>query len=161
MLRKMLVAIVILASVGCTTQQRLEIETRLKPAQPISTTSTICHQGICHSQRWWDQLAAYLKAQQEAQTLAEFAAALHNHPFLVCTRAHESDTDGGYQAYNPSGPWYGAYQFTQGTWDSTAIHAGLTEYVGVNILQASEFTQDRMAYELYSWQGKAPWGGRC
>ena len=42
----------------------------------------------------------------------------HNDPFLVCTRGIESK--GNYQAYNPSGPYYGAYQFTQSTWDSTA-----------------------------------------
>lgn len=89
------------------------------------------------------------------------AAALHNDPFLVCTRAHESDTAGGYQAYNSSGPWYGAYQFLQSTWNSTAIHAGVPSLAGAYILNVNGFWQDAMAMHLYQWQGKAPWGGRC
>jgi hypothetical protein len=27
--------------------------------------------------------------------------------------------------------------------------------------QASEHDQDEMAWDLYQWQGNAPWGGRC
>src|SRR5207245_6761889 len=54
----------------------------------------------------------------------------HNDPFLVCTRGIESK--GNYQAYNASGPYYGAYQFTQSTWDSTANHAGRGDLVGVD-----------------------------
>jgi hypothetical protein len=91
----------------------------------------------------------------------QLAAALHSDPFLVCTRAHESDTAGGYQAYNSSGPWYGAYQFLQSTWDTTAVHAGLPYLVGRNILATNGFFQDVLAMDLYHWQGKAPWGGRC
>jgi len=46
----------------------------------------------------------------------------HNDPFLVCTRARESS--GVYTAVNPGG-YYGAYQFSQPTWDVTASHAGM------------------------------------
>jgi len=83
----------------------------------------------------------------------------HNDPFLVCTRGIESK--GNYQAYNPSGPYYGAYQFTQGTWDSTANHAGRGDLVGVDPRNASEYDQDDMAWTLYQWKGKGPWNGRC
>jgi Transglycosylase-like domain len=83
----------------------------------------------------------------------------HNDPFLVCTRGIESK--GNYQAYNPSGPYYGAYQFTQSTWDSTANHAGRGELVGVDPRNASEYDQDDMAWTLYQWKGKGPWNGRC
>ena len=83
----------------------------------------------------------------------------HNDPFLVCTRGIESK--GNYQAYNPSGPYYGAYQFTQGTWDSTANHAGRGDLVGVDPRNASEYDQDEMAWTLYQWKGKGPWNGRC
>ena len=83
----------------------------------------------------------------------------HNDPFLVCTRGIESH--GNYQAYNASGPYLGAYQFTQSTWNSTANHAGRGELVGVDPRDASEYDQDDMAWTLYEWKGKSPWGGRC
>jgi hypothetical protein len=81
----------------------------------------------------------------------------HFHPFLVCTRAHE----GSYTSYNPAGPYMGAYQFLQSTWNSTANHAGRPELVGVPPHTASEYDQDDMGWELYQWQGSRPWGGRC
>jgi hypothetical protein len=83
----------------------------------------------------------------------------HNSAFLVCTRRIESG--GNYQAYNGSGPYYGAYQFTQSTWNSTANHAGRGELVGVDPRDASEYDQDDMAWTLYQWKGNAPWNGRC
>jgi hypothetical protein len=98
---------------------------------------------------------------EEVIKFLQMAAALHNDPFLVCTRAHESDTAGGYQAYNPSGPWYGAYQFLQSTWDNTARQAGLPYLAGANILRTNSFFQDALAMSLYRWQGNTPWGGRC
>lgn len=83
----------------------------------------------------------------------------HNHPFLVCTR--EIESGGNYQAYNGAGPYLGAYQFLQSTWNSTANHTGRSELVGVDPRNASEYDQDDMAWTLYNWQGKGPWGGRC
>lgn len=82
----------------------------------------------------------------------------HNDPFLVCTRARESD--GNYSVVSPSG-YYGAYQFLPSTWDTTAIHEGRRDLVGVLPSRASEFDQDETAWSLYQWQGKGPWGGRC
>jgi peptidoglycan hydrolase CwlO-like protein len=82
----------------------------------------------------------------------------HNDPFLVCTRARESSGD--YTAVSPSG-YYGAYQFLPSTWDLTAVHAGRSDLVGVLPSRASEYDQDEMAWALYQWQGKGPWGGRC
>ena len=83
----------------------------------------------------------------------------HNHPFLVCTRGIESK--GNYQAYNSSGPYLGAYQFDQSTWNATANHAGRGELVGMDPRNASEYDQDDMAWTLYQWKGKGPWNGRC
>ena len=82
----------------------------------------------------------------------------HDDPFLVCTRARESD--GNYSVVSPSG-YYGAYQFLPSTWDTTAVHAGRLDLVGVLPSRASEFDQDEIAWALYQWQGKGPWGGRC
>jgi len=83
----------------------------------------------------------------------------HWDPFLACTRTVESG--GNYQAYNPEGPWYGAYQFLQSTWNSVANHANRPELIGLDPRLASEYDQDDMAWALYQWQGKGPWGDRC
>lgn len=83
----------------------------------------------------------------------------HDDPFLVCTRAHESG--GNYAVVNRAGPYYGAYQFLQTTWNATAVHAGRPELVGVVPSQASPYDQDDLAWALYQWQGNRPWGGRC
>jgi hypothetical protein len=83
----------------------------------------------------------------------------HDEAFLACTRSRE--TGGRYSAVNPSGPFYGAYQFLQTTWNITANHAGRLELVGVRPSVASEYDQDDMAWTLYTWQGNGPWGGLC
>jgi peptidoglycan hydrolase CwlO-like protein len=83
----------------------------------------------------------------------------HDDPFLVCTRMRESG--GNYGVVSASGLYYGAYQFSPLTWDTTAAHAGRSELVGTLPSRASEYDQDDMAWTLYRWQGNAPWGGRC
>ena len=90
----------------------------------------------------------------------------HMHPFLVCTRSHESSHtppayDDGYDAINPSGTYRGAYQFSRSTWNATAEHAGRPDLVGVDPAAASVIDQDTMAMHLYEWQGADPWLGRC
>ena len=57
----------------------------------------------------------------------------HDEPFLVCTRARESS--GQYGAVNRAG-YYGAYQFSPTTWNTTASHAGRLDLVGVLPSQA-------------------------
>jgi peptidoglycan hydrolase CwlO-like protein len=83
----------------------------------------------------------------------------HDDPFLVCTRARESH--GNYGVVSASGKYFGAYQFALTTWDITASHAGRVDLVGVRPNQASVSDQDDLAWALYQWQGKGPWGGRC
>jgi hypothetical protein len=95
---------------------------------------------------------------------------MHAHPALICIRRRESDRgdvnrnglhDGGYGAYNPAGPYMGAYQFLQSTWNSTANRAGRPELIGVPPHTASVYDQDDMAWALYSRSGSGPWGGTC
>ena len=81
--------------------------------------------------------------------------------FLMCTRAHESDTAGGYQAVSPDGVYHGAYQFDQSTWNSTADAVGRPDLVGVDPASASPADQDTLATALYEVRGNQPWGGRC
>ncbi|MDQ1431738.1 MAG: resuscitation-promoting factor RpfB [Actinomycetota bacterium] len=83
----------------------------------------------------------------------------HDDPFLACVRQRESG--GNYGAVNPAGPYLGAYQFLQSTWNVTASHAGRSDLVGLPPNLASAYDQDEMAWVLYQWQGTGPWGGGC
>jgi hypothetical protein len=82
----------------------------------------------------------------------------HDHPFLVCTRQRESGGD--YSVVSGAG-YYGAYQFAQSTWDATAAYAGRPALIGVRPDRTSAYDQDDMAWSLFRWQGKEPWGDRC
>lgn len=93
--------------------------------------------------------------------VAPSAPDISGHPFLVCTRRHESDTSGGYRAVSASGTYRGAYQFSRSTWDNTARHAGRSDLVGVDPAAAAPHDQDTLALHLYHWQGASPWLGRC
>jgi hypothetical protein len=79
--------------------------------------------------------------------------------FLACIRQRESH--GNYQTVSASGDFRGAYQFDQGAWDSTALHAGRPDLVGQLANLVGPADQDAMALALYHWQGSAPWGGAC
>jgi hypothetical protein len=83
----------------------------------------------------------------------------HDDPFLTCVRLRESG--GNYSAVNAAGPYLGAYQFLQATWNLTASHAGRAGLVGVPANTATPYDQDDMAWTLYQWQGMGPWGGSC
>ena len=77
----------------------------------------------------------------------------------MCTRTREAS--GNYAAYNPAGPYMGAYQFLQSSWNSAANHAGRPDLIGVPPHTASQYDQDEVAWSLYQWQGSGPWGGMC
>ncbi len=81
--------------------------------------------------------------------------------FLACTRAHESDTSGGYGAVSAGGHYRGAYQFQQRTWDAAVTGAGFGEYAGLPADAAPPEVQDAAAAHLYAVSGNRPWGGRC
>jgi len=83
----------------------------------------------------------------------------HDDPFLTCVRNRESG--GNYGAVNPAGPYLGAYQFLQSTWNATANHMGRPSLVGVPANIATPYDQDDVAWALYQWQGMGPWGGGC
>lgn len=93
--------------------------------------------------------------------------ARHYHPFLICTREHESahgfpwPNNQGYHVVSSSGTYRGAYQFSQSTWDITAQHFGHWWLIGVDPATASIADQDLQAMRLHEWQGASPWLGRC
>lgn len=76
--------------------------------------------------------------------------------FLACVRQRESR---GNYSINTGNGYYGAYQFSQTTWNNTANHAGRGDLVGVPPSSASPADQDAMAQHLLSWQGTSPWAG--
>ncbi len=82
-------------------------------------------------------------------------------PFLKCTRAHESDSAGGYRAVSPDGVYRGAYQFLRSTWNNVARAAGRPDLVDVDPAAASPADQDQLALFLFQHVGPGPWGGRC
>ena len=96
-----------------------------------------------------------------AQGAVDTTSALSSDPFLACTRAHESDSAGGYGAVSASGTYRGAYQFDRSTWDSAARLAGRSDLIGVDPAAASPADQDLLALDLFHARGPTPWGGRC
>jgi len=71
---------------------------------------------------------------------------------LACIRSIE----GGYTSVNPAG-YYGAYQFAQGTWNSTASAAGRADLIGKNPAEVAPADQDAMALALIARRGLSPW----
>ena len=79
--------------------------------------------------------------------------------FLACTRRIESTNN--YRAVDPSGTYFGAYQFEQRTWNGVVQRMGRSDLVGVRPSVASQADQDAAALQLFRERGSQPWGGRC
>ena len=78
--------------------------------------------------------------------------------FLQCVIQKES---GGDYGINTGNGYYGAFQFSQSTWNVAAQAAGLTYLVGVLPSSASKAEQDTVAVALYALDGGQPWTGDC
>lgn len=66
------------------------------------------------------------------------------------------ESGGNYRAYSSVGPFLGAFQFLQSTWDWVAgIH--YPRLVGVDARDAAPADQHRMAYALYEMLGWGQW----
>ena len=66
------------------------------------------------------------------------------------------ESQGNYRAYSSVGPFLGAFQFLQSTWNWVAgIH--YPRLVGIDPRDAAPIDQHRMAYALYGMQGWRPW----
>ncbi len=68
----------------------------------------------------------------------------------------QCESGGNYRAYNPAGPYLGAFQFHQPTWDGVAGRH-YPHLVGVDPRDASPADQHRMAYALHGERGWQPW----
>lgn len=85
-------------------------------------------------------------------------------PTLVCIRSHESaNLPNPWAAYNPDGPYYGAYQFLQGTWNSAAEAVGRGDLVGLPPMEpyVAWYDQDEVTLAYHALVGDSPWGNMC
>lgn len=90
--------------------------------------------------------------------------ARQNDPTLVCIRSHESaNLPNPWAAYNPAGPYYGAYQWLQSSWDSAAATVGRVDLVGLPPIepQVSRWDQDEVTLAYHHLVGDGPWGNLC
>ena len=79
--------------------------------------------------------------------------------FLQCVVQAES---GGDYSIDTGNGYYGAFQFSQSTWNLAAQDAGLPYLVGVVPSSATKAEQDTVAVALYALDGNQPWlGDRC
>ncbi len=78
--------------------------------------------------------------------------------FLQCVIQRES---GGDYSINTGNGYYGAFQFSQSTWNFAAQAAGLSYLVGVLPSSATKAEQDTVAVALYALDGGRPWTGDC
>lgn len=69
----------------------------------------------------------------------------------------QCESSGNYSIVSANGLYFGAYQFSVGTWDSTARQAGRADLVGVQPNLAAPADQDAMAFALYERAGSSPW----
>lgn len=79
--------------------------------------------------------------------------------FLQCVVQHESG--GNYSVVSPSGQYFGAFQFSQSTWNYAAQLAGMPNLIGVAPNTASVAQQNALAIALYSADGSSPWYDPC
>jgi len=94
---------------------------------------------------------------QENKSTAPIQTASSNSTSDGLSRIKQCESGGNYRAINAAG-YYGAYQFSPSTWNSTANAAGRPDLVGVRPDNASPADQDAMANKLHSLRGWQPWG---
>jgi hypothetical protein len=85
-------------------------------------------------------------------------------PVLVCIRSHESaNLPNPWAAYNADGPYYGAYQWLQSSWNSAAAAVGRPDLVGLAPIEpgVSRWDQDEVTLAYHDMVGDGPWGNRC
>ena len=82
--------------------------------------------------------------------------------FLACTRAHESDSAGGYTAVGGGGRYRGRLPVRPADLGQQRgrPRAGPTSSVRTR-LRWSPAVQDQVAADTYARRGAQPWGGRC
>lgn len=144
-LKCLMLALVLLA-IGCQPIEASAFQARETPVlTPIEQAQVdwYWHQQLTHARQW-------------------FAAQVHFTQHAVCVRGHESDTAGGYAAFDGDNN-FGAYQFDMPTWNSVVARMGRPDLVGVPPLDpvVPWWDQDIAYASLYIERGDRPWGGMC
>jgi hypothetical protein len=89
--------------------------------------------------------------------ITEHLKQVHDNPVLACIRRHESDTNGSYQAENPTSTASGAYQYIDATWRTMSTRAG---HPGTShASEAQWWVQDAVALYTVLTVGTGPWAG--
>lgn len=108
-----------------------------------------------------DNILKALSVQSEERKYLEAIharqQAIHNHPFLVCVRNHESAEAGLYQAQNPTSSASGAYQYLRSTWLTVSNQSGYGGYASAK--EAPWYVQDAVAYWHINNLGRSAWNG--
>lgn len=76
--------------------------------------------------------------------------------YLGCIALYESG--GNTTAYNGKGPYYGRYQFLQGTWDRFVVSIGRQSLKRADIRQLSGPVQDDVALQFLRAGRRTEWG---
>lgn len=112
-------------------------------------------QELAAAGQTWSHVVFWYNARRAA---VDYYNRIHNNPFLVCVRAHESDRADGYSAYNRSSGAAGAYQFISGTWAYVSARAGYPGYGSA--ANAPAHVQDAVAYDTAVVRGERfHWAG--
>lgn len=85
-------------------------------------------------------------------------------PVLVCIRSHESaNLPNPWAAYNPAGPYYGAYQWLASSWDTATQAVGRPDLTGRHPIEpdVSRWDQDSVTLAYHHMVGDGPWGNLC
>lgn len=92
-----------------------------------------------------------------------YPATAQGPPWVVaiqnCIIEHESSEAGGYLAFNPAGPAYGAYQILPSTGDGWADRYGFDQYVGVLPTRWPPEIQDKITALVIQNEGVGAWNG--
>jgi Transglycosylase-like domain len=125
----------------------------------LSRATSAEHQMTVLQSQVSAQLAAAIAARTTLTPPMSAGSDPALNPFLQC--AVRAESGGNYGAVSPNGMYMGAFQFSQSTWNESALAAGRPDLVGVRPNTASKADQDSLAVTLYSLDGERPWFDPC
>lgn len=99
------------------------------------------------------EIQSFISVQPEPRIVIEGAKREGFEGGFEAALARLRSCEGGYTSVNPAGPYYGAYQFLQSSWDAYAP----AEYKGVRPIDAPPGVQDMVARNYYEASGWSPW----
>jgi hypothetical protein len=101
-----------------------------------------CKRRTCKSDACHRRVAAKIRARRPQ-------AVISSADRFWLARVRQCESTNNYTAYNPNGPFYGAYQFTLSSWSAVGGSG--------DPRNASEHEQDMRALKLRALQGTGAW----